>query len=266
MIKKYFLAVMFGCGFVKAQIFSENFNSAAALPTGWTATNASSTYQWAVGNYAFGGDFTSNVAFFDDDDAGATSMNSAATITSPIINLASFPNAKLSFKYCNVVYDFDTTIKAEVFNGTSWVQVFTHTGDEYDFDLDDNVLLTQVNNIDLTGYTNANFRIRFVYNDAGDYSYGCAVDDIIVSNGILGTSEASTVKKNVEVFPSVTSDYLNIKSASKIDAVNIFDATGRRINIKLDENRVNVMNLPIGNYIISVETKDGKVTRKFIKK
>jgi hypothetical protein len=57
--------------------------------------------------------------FFDDDDAGASSVNSNARLVSPVINLVGVASPKLSFKYANMIYDLDSTIKVEVFNGTS---------------------------------------------------------------------------------------------------------------------------------------------------
>lgn len=266
MVKKYFLACMLGCGFVNAQIFSENFNSGTALPTGWTTTNTASPQQWEVGNLAFYTFFSNNVAFFDDDHAGDGSDNSQAMITSPVINLANFPNAKLNFKYCNYIFFSDTTIKVEVFNGTNWVEVFTHTGEMFNLDANSDEILTQVSDIDLSSYINANFKVRFVYNDLSNWSFGCAIDDVIISNGNLGTSELVSIKKNIEIFPSVVSDVLNLKSASKIIKVHVFDTVGRKIDVKLDENKVDVRNLITGNYIIFIETAEGKVSKKFIKK
>lgn len=265
MVMKKVILLSAIAGFVlgNAQIFSENFNASTSLPAGWAVSNSSTTDQWNVGNSAYYEYFSSNVAYFDDDDAGSSSLNSAATITSPIINLAAFPNAKLSFKFVNYQYDAGT-IKAEVFNGTSWVQVFSFSDDNYDANYD--VLLAQVSDISLAGYTNANFRIRFVYDDGGDWSFGCAVDDIVISDGILATAENVLAKKDIEIYPTVTTEYINIKSKEKIKKTTVYDMAGKKMNVATDENKVNVQNLNAGTYILNLETEKGKTSKKFIKK
>lgn len=265
MKKILLLSAIAGFTFGKAQIFTENFNAAASLPSGWTVSNSSGTDQWGVGNSAFYESFSSNVAFFDDDAAGSSSINSAATITSPIINLAAFPNAKLSFKFVNFQYDAGT-VKAEVYNGTSWVQVFLFSDDNYDYDSNYDVLLTQVSDISLAGYTNADFRIRFIYDDGGDWSFGCAVDDIVISDGILATSESVLAKQDIEIYPTVTTEYINIKSKDKIKKTTVFDMSGKIMKVTTDDNKVNVQSLHAGSYIINLETEKGKTSKKFIKK
>lgn len=42
--------------------------------------------------------------------------------------------------------------------------------------------------------------------------------------------------------------------------------TGRKVDVKLNGSQVDVRSLPAGTYLISVETKDGVSTEKFIKK
>lgn len=83
---------------------------------------------------------------------------------------------------------------------------------------------------------------------------------------VLGTSEIKHNNIFLSISPNPTSDILNIKSDSKINKVSVVDATGRKVNVRLDGDKVDVRELPAGNYLISVETKDGISTEKFIKK
>ena len=71
---------------------------------------------------------------------------------------------------------------------------------------------------------------------------------------------------SIAVYPNPTTDVLNIKSEAKINKVSVTDVTGRNIDVKLNENTVDVRHLPAGTYLISIETKDGLTTEKFIKK
>jgi len=107
----------------------------------------------------------------------------------------------------------------------------------------------------------------------GNTSSNTAGVDNIVSqfgnSGTLSISDVKTVeinKRSISISPNPTSDVLNIKTDSKINAVSVVDMTGRKINVKLQGNQVDVKELPVGNYLINIETKDGVSTEKFIKK
>lgn len=101
-------------------------------------------------------------------------------------------------------------------------------------------------------------------------AYSWAVDDINVSysnNTVLAAEEVSKVKGgNTEIYPNPVVDYLTIKSDSKVNKVEIFDMSGRNVNANLNDDQVNVTDLAAGNYLINIETKQGTVSKKFIKK
>lgn len=89
------------------------------------------------------------------------------------------------------------------------------------------------------------------------------------NNSTLSVSDVNTVeasKRNISVYPNPTSDVLNIKTDSKINAVSVVDLTGKNVNVRLDGDKVDVRSLPAGAYLINVETEDGISTEKFIKK
>lgn len=257
---------LFAITLVSAQGFSENFNASTNLPTGWTTTAQTGTDVWHVGDYAFEADFSSNVAYFDDDAAGPSGINKASLI-SPIINLASIANPKLSFDYMNAVYDYDTTITVEGYNGTSWVVLFSHTGDEYDFDNNGYLLLTTVNNISLSQFTNADFKIRFVYDDAGDYSFGCAVDNISITSS-LATSEVSLAEV-WKVYPVPTKDYLNIDKPNNIKNFTLIvtDMSGKDVkHFTETQSKYDLSELLPGKYFVTINDGKNKIQKKIVKR
>lgn len=73
-------------------------------------------------------------------------------------------------------------------------------------------------------------------------------------------------KASLMISPNPTSDILNIKTDSKINAVSVVDMAGRKVDVKLNGSQVDVRSLSTGTYLINVETKDGISTEKFIKK
>ncbi|MCS4304649.1 hypothetical protein DRF65_26925 [Chryseobacterium pennae] len=85
-------------------------------------------------------------------------------------------------------------------------------------------------------------------------------------NATLGTQEIFSNVKKTTISPNPTVDYLNVNSTEKINTVEIFDMNGRKMNVSLDGNKIDVRNLNTGGYIINIETKEGRTTEKFIKK
>lgn len=70
----------------------------------------------------------------------------------------------------------------------------------------------------------------------------------------------------VKIAPNPTSDILYVKSDSKIKSIYVSDLTGRRINVKVEGNKVDVRSIPSGVYLIGIETAEGSTHEKFIKK
>lgn len=115
-------------------------------------------------------------------------------------------------------------------------------------------------------FQNFNFdEMAFVHDN---YSGSAYIDRIAINNeAALSTKDNAKVVKNMlYIYPNPTTDILNIKTDSKINKVSVVDATGRKVNVKLEDNKIDVRVLPAGTYLISIETKDGISTEKFIKK
>lgn len=88
------------------------------------------------------------------------------------------------------------------------------------------------------------------------------------NNATLGTAETKNSKQStiIAIGPNPTTEYLNILTDLKINKAEIFDMSGRKMNVNLNGNSMDVKNLNAGSYIINIETKEGKTTEKFIKK
>ncbi|WP_209390041.1 T9SS type A sorting domain-containing protein [Chryseobacterium sp. RR2-3-20] len=93
-----------------------------------------------------------------------------------------------------------------------------------------------------------------------------ALDTFNIAAGVLGTKDVNTKNVKFTIDPNPTSDVLNIKTDSKINAVSVVDMAGRKVDVKLNGSQVDVRSLSTGTYLINVETKDGISTEKFIKK
>ncbi|MBP2615439.1 T9SS type A sorting domain-containing protein [Chryseobacterium jejuense] len=107
-------------------------------------------------------------------------------------------------------------------------------------------------------------QLRFVHNNGLSTAY---FDNIKINDElILSVKETKSNDKAFIVYPNPAIDVLHIQSKEKINKIEIYDISGRKISADLDGNQVNIKNLNPGSYIISIETREGKATEKFIKK
>ncbi|GAB0157554.1 hypothetical protein CHRYSEOSP005_28320 [Chryseobacterium sp. Alg-005] len=114
-------------------------------------------------------------------------------------------------------------------------------------------------------YTQNNIsRIDFVHDN---YLGSAYIDRVAINNeAALAVKETKIENNVISVYPNPTSDILSIKTNSKIKNVSVVDLAGKNMNVKLEENKINVTHLSSGTYLISVETNNGIITEKFIKK
>ena len=80
-MKRHLFSLLLISSMTGAQIFSENFNG-GALPAGWSVNNPDTAFNWAVGTQNGFAGFPSGAAFFDDDNAGPSIVNSNARLVS----------------------------------------------------------------------------------------------------------------------------------------------------------------------------------------
>ena len=84
-------------------------------------------------------------------------------------------------------------------------------------------------------------------------------------NATLNLEELPILATGVKVYPNPTTDVLKITAKSKVDSVEIFDLSGKKIVAEVKNNEVDVRSYTPGTYLINVITKDGKTMTKFIK-
>lgn len=125
--------------------------------------------------------------------------------------------------------------------------------------------ITFERNFDLSTFAGQTVKIYFRHFNSANQS-GLMLDDIkVVQGGSLGTSENNLISE-LKVFPNPSSDYVYLNSKSKISKVQVFDSIGRKVKVKLIDNKVDVRNLPIGNYWFSITIGDKTISKKIIKK
>jgi len=103
--------------------------------------------------------------------------------------------------------------------------------------------------------------------DDFDYGYigGYNVVTLFLEKEKLATQD---IAKNIfEVYPNPSSDFININTKEKINSIEIYDTTGRKVISEINsKNQIDVRKLLKGIYYIRVNTDSKNLTSKFIKK
>lgn len=92
------------------------------------------------------------------------------------------------------------------------------------------------------------------------------IDTFSIDRATLAVSEVASEKSSLSLFPNPTTDFITLKTDAKINTVSVIDLTGRKSNVRFENNKVDVRNLPAGTYLLNVETEKGISTEKFVKK
>jgi len=163
------------CGANDIALLEENFD-ACMLPAGWTVTATDG----GIGNITFTGgpmdvpgggtpspDFAGCIAIINDDAGDDIGIGCVIT---PIIDMTNVTNGTLSFDWQNNDFAATGDFIVEVFDGTAWVQVFIEENDASGTD----------ETISLAAYSNADFQIRFCYDDEGVWAWGAGFDNVFV--------------------------------------------------------------------------------------
>ncbi|WP_431110444.1 T9SS type A sorting domain-containing protein [Winogradskyella poriferorum] len=177
------IALVFSSGLMFGQVLSEDFEGGLALPAGWTINDIAGggdIWAFATGGEAVG--YTSpnsiyydnglfgNYALFDSDGIGNNGIAEEAALESPAFNVSTASIVILDFHH-GFTAGYGGQGIVEVYNGSSWLQVASYSA-AADFGA------VQIDvSTELAGVANAQVRFRWV----GDYSWGWAVDNIVVS-------------------------------------------------------------------------------------
>ena len=98
-------------------------------------------------------------------------------------------------------------------------------------------------------------------------SKGKLVEKTVTVNSSASTLATAEVKKlEFGIYPNPVTDMLTLKTQEKIQSVSIYDASGKAINVTLNNGQINVSMLPNGIYILKAVTDKAVYQQKLIKK
>jgi len=271
----YILGIFFAfCTVANAQIQEENFN-ATTVPSGWAMTNsATDTWEFgytgnimgsgsgAGGTYA---SFPSGGALFNDNASGTTD-NNVLTLTSPAVDLvaASVTTAGIEVVYNHQAFGSSGNFIIDVWNGTTWVNVWFVDGD----DTARNTGTNQTAVIDVTPHINAAFQVRFTYDDENTLTWGVGIDNFKLSNTATASID-DLVEVGFNYSPNpVVNNTLSLQANEDISQVNIYNTIGQKVLVDktiIARKDLNLHHLPGGVYIVQVAIGQREGSFKIVK-
>lgn len=100
------------------------------------------------------------------------------------------------------------------------------------------------------------------YHDVGrDYAV------LTMTSSTLSTNEVAAASKKVSFYPNPAKTIVNLKNIDRINSLDIYDATGRKVkSIQPEGENINIEDLKSGTYYFEIKLKDGNLSyEKLIK-
>ena len=271
-MKRTIYLLLMACSFnlTIAQIQQEDFN-ATAIPAGWSSTNTSSC-DWEFGYTGMlpgtnpnPATFPSGGVIFDDNACGPGIANTLE-LEGPEVDLvaANITSAAIEIIYNHQAFAGDGDFIVEVWDGSAWQNVLTVADDAPA----GNTGTNETSTIDVTPYINANFKVKFIYDDEGDISFGVGIDNY----ALLDTATASIdelLADGFSYYPNpVIENNLTLNAKEIISDVIVYNVLGQivyRSQPNTLKSDVQMTHLPVGAYIINVAVGEKKGTFKILK-
>jgi hypothetical protein len=231
-------------------VLDENFNS-CVQPTGWTNTttstgsttpgdcrdalfsyscNSNDPAPFWMSNPGYPANFDGCFALIDDDAATSAAVG-VHCIETPVMDLSA-GGVELTFDFLTRDFLSDGILLVEAWNGSTWELIFSQGG----------IANGSEETVSLDGFNNSDFQIRFCYDDEGGFSYGAAIDNVIVT--------AIDPDADPEP-PEVVNDYNGTENASDFYPVGTttvtFSADGVgscEFNISVEDSEPPTLNCP----------------------
>ena len=168
---------------VQSLPFLEDFNTDLGCMVAIDGGNGTDTWVWsAAGGTTTNGDLDGTGYAIVDSDEFGNGQHMIEMLNSPPIDAGSLPSTSSLVVEWDQFYNHIGADSAEVqvFDGTNWVTVLKMQQDFGAFGAPDHRL------IDATAYANANFQVRFVYDDADVWAWYWAVDNFSVTEALCG--------------------------------------------------------------------------------
>jgi len=192
----------------QSTFFSNDFESGLS---NFTVTGTASSPDFAIGNSATSSSTyfntngnTTNFAFINDDTCNCDMLEERIAIANSL-DLSSVSEAYISFDYnyadSNDQYNNDAFVQVSTDNGTTWTSI------DGDFEA---VTSWTSKTVDASAYAGqSNVMISILYTDDGNWAYGLAIDNLVVTGLGNATVQSAVNISNSTALSFPTSGILN---------------------------------------------------------
>ncbi|MCT2564259.1 T9SS type A sorting domain-containing protein [Chryseobacterium herbae] len=107
-------------------------------------------------------------------------------------------------------------------------------------------------------------QLRFVHDNTAGTAF---IDNVkVYTEAMLSAANVAAVKNTLTVYPNPATDFIKINSSGKIKSVELFDSAGKKIQARVENDKIDVTSLSAGVYLVNIKTENGNFSEKFIKK
>jgi len=244
-------------------VLTEGFQDTTFPPTNWSLNQNNPSQTWS--RIASVNDPTNFIAQVQYDE---NLIQQDEWLITPSLDLSGFEQISLEFKLGMSYYwgvnpndNYDALIKVSVDGGNTWTQIWN-----------EDVLGTFTNftmnnvNLDISTYNQNDVKIAFQY--YGVDGAQLLLDDIVVT-GTEGASVDSPLANSFSVYPNPAKDMLNISNSigAELLSVTVTDLNGRTVKqINSSVEQINISDLNAGVYFVNINSNEGSLTKKIVKK
>ena len=250
---------------INAQIQDETFSS-TTIPSGWSATN-STNCSWQFGytgsmpgaGYSNPTTFSTGAAAFIDDSCSDDGYT--VQLVGPAIDLISqgVISAAIEVVYNHQTFGNDGNFTIQVWDGEAWQTVLFVDGDS---PTASNTGQNATATIDVTSYINSTFKVKFIYEDQNQLTWGLAIDNYkLLNTATAGTEEL--LSKGFSYYPNpIVNNLLTLSALEDISLVTVYNSIGQRVLLTKPlktQSEIQMDNLSAGVYMVHVVigTKQG---------
>jgi len=233
----------------------------SGLPTGWSTVVNTGDCDWVnQAETPIGDDFPTLAMVFDDDACGSGAPASNVSLLSDVYDTSGATSILISYDVAFQEVGSGDSLTVEVWDGAEWQQIAF-----YDADLDPNIQTEQ--DLDATAFANADFQVRWTYDDAGAWAWHAGVDSFCMKLNTLGTADNEIA--GFEYYPNPANNSLNLSARTNIDSVIIYNILGQKVidqNVDSMSTTLDVSTLSSGTYIMRVTAGGQVASYKIVKR
>jgi len=217
----------------------------AGLPAGWSTVVNTGSCDW--NNQSFtptGSDFPTLAMVFDDDACGLSAPASNVSLLSDVYDTTGAASILIGYDVAFQEVGLGETLSVEVWDGAVWQQIAF-----YDTDLFPNIQTER--NIDATAFANADFQVRWTYDDANKWGWHAGVDNFCLSlsnnnwEGTISSDWNTPGNWSLGAIPTATDTALILDAPNQpvIDAVTTAEVDNLILNSNTEVSVEGILNV-----------------------